>query len=74
MKVLELFAGGRSFSKVANENGHTTWDTDIEPLEGIDLAIDTLDFEPNMCTFNITTDACCIFCSSILTSDGFCWM
>ena len=51
MKVLELFAGGRSFSKVAKENGHTTWDTDIEPLEGIDLALDILDFEPNMCPF-----------------------
>ena len=51
MKVLELFAGGRSFSKVAEQNGHTTWDTDIEAFEGIDLAIDILDFEPNMCPF-----------------------
>lgn len=51
MKVLELFAGGRSFSKVAERNGHTTWDTDIEPFDGIDLAIDILDFEPNMCPF-----------------------
>lgn len=51
MKVLELFAGGRSFSKVAEQNGHTTFDTDIEQFEGIDLAIDILEFEPHMCPF-----------------------
>jgi len=29
MNVLELFAGSRSFSKVAEKLGHTTWTSDI---------------------------------------------
>ena len=36
MKILELFAGSRSFSKVAEEFGHETYSTDIEPFEKID--------------------------------------
>lgn len=51
MKVLELFAGSRSFSKRAENAGHTTFTTDIEQFEQIDLAIDVLDFTPNMCPF-----------------------
>ena len=51
MKIVELFAGGRSFSKVAEANGHTTFDTDIDDLDGIDLAIDIMQFEPNMVPF-----------------------
>ena len=44
MKVLELFAGSRSFSKVAEEFGHKTYTTDIEPFEKIDRVCDIFDF------------------------------
>ena len=33
MKVLELFAGSRSFSKVAEELGHETFCVDIKDFE-----------------------------------------
>ena len=35
MKVLELFAGSRSFSKVAEEFGYKTYTTDYEPFDKI---------------------------------------
>lgn len=44
MKVLELFAGSRSFSKVAEELGHKTYTTDIEPFDEIDRVCDIFDF------------------------------
>ena len=40
MKVLELFAGSRSFSKVADELGHETFAVDINDFEDIDLVKD----------------------------------
>ncbi len=45
MKVLELFAGSRSFSKVAEKYGFETYTTDIEPFEGIDQVCDIFDFD-----------------------------
>ena len=36
LKRLELFAGSRSFSKIAEEYEIKTYTTDIEPLEKID--------------------------------------
>ena len=45
MKVLELFAGSRSFSKVAEELGHDTFTTDIKPFENIDLVKNILDLD-----------------------------
>ena len=45
MKVLELFAGSRSFSKVAEELGHKTYTTDIEPFDKIDQVCDIFDFD-----------------------------
>lgn len=45
MKVLELFAGSRSFSKVAEELGHITYTTDIEPFDKIDQVCDIFDFD-----------------------------
>ena len=33
MKVLDLFAGSRSFSKVADVLGHETFSVDIKPLK-----------------------------------------
>ena len=43
MKVLELFAGSRSFSKVAEELGMETYTTDVNDFQGIDLVKDILD-------------------------------
>ena len=45
MKILELFAGSRSFSKVAEELGHQTYTTDIEPFDKIDQVCDIFDFD-----------------------------
>ena len=36
MKILELFAGSRSFSKIAKQRGHETYCTDIEGFKEID--------------------------------------
>jgi hypothetical protein len=44
MKVLELFAGSRSFSNVAEELGHQTFSTDVEPFDKIDQICDIFDF------------------------------
>ena len=46
MKVLELFAGSRSFSKVAEDMGMETFTTDIKDFEKIDYVIDIMDFGP----------------------------
>jgi|TARA_R110002020_G_scaffold172782_4_gene363257 hypothetical protein len=45
MKILELFAGSRSFSKVAEELGHETFTTDIKGFDKIDLVINILDLD-----------------------------
>ena len=45
MKFLELFAGSRSFSKVADKFGYETYTTDIEPFEKIDQACDMFEFD-----------------------------
>ena len=45
MKVLELFAGSRSFSKVAEELGFETYTSDINDFEGIDQVCDIMDFD-----------------------------
>ena len=45
MKILELFAGSRSFSKQANRMGHETFTCDKEPFEGIDYVCDILEFD-----------------------------
>ena len=45
MKVLELFAGSRSFSKVAEKYGFDTYTTDIEHFEGIDQVCDIRKFD-----------------------------
>ncbi|MEC9065031.1 MAG: DNA cytosine methyltransferase [Bacteroidota bacterium] len=44
MKILELFAGSRSFSKVAEELGHQTYTTDYKPFDKIDQVCDIFDF------------------------------
>ena len=47
MKVLELFAGSRSFSKVAEELGHQCYTTDIEPFDKIDQVCNIFNFDVN---------------------------
>lgn len=52
MKILELFAGSCSFSKVAYDRGHEVFTSDIKPdLPGIDYVCDILDFEPSRVPF-----------------------
>jgi len=46
LKTLELFAGSRSFSKVAEQNNLKTYTTDIKPLEKIDQVCDIFEFDP----------------------------
>ena len=45
MKVLELFAGSRSFSKVAEKYGFETYTTDFKPFDKIDQVCDIFDFD-----------------------------
>jgi hypothetical protein len=47
MKVLELFAGSRSFSKVAETLGHKVYTTDNQDFEAIDQVCDIFDFDIN---------------------------
>ena len=44
MNVLELFAGSRSFSKVAEKLGCSTYTTDLEPFDKIDQVCSIFDF------------------------------
>ena len=45
MKVLELFAGSRSFSKEAEKLGYDTFTVDIKDFDDIDYVVDILDFD-----------------------------
>ena len=51
MKVLELFAGSRSFSKVAEEFGYETYTSDFNPFDKIDQVCDIFDFDINKIPF-----------------------
>jgi len=51
MKVLELFAGSRSFSKVAEEMGMETFTTDYKDFDKIDYVCDILDFDVSKVPF-----------------------
>ncbi len=51
MKVLELFAGSRSFSKVAEEMGMETFTSDFKAFDNIDYVVDILDFDINKIPF-----------------------
>ena len=53
MKVLELFAGSRSFSKVAEEMGMETFTTDYKAFDKIDLVIDILDLDNDLLMENL---------------------
>ena len=45
MKTLELFAGSRSFSKVAENRGFFTYTTDNQDFDKIDQVCDIFDFD-----------------------------
>lgn len=51
MKVLELFAGSRSFSKEAEKFGYETFTVDINSFDKIDYVVDILDFRTNKIPF-----------------------
>ena len=51
MKVLELFAGSRSFSKVAEEMEMETFTTDIKQFDKIDYVCDIMDFDVSRVPF-----------------------
>ena len=47
MNTLELFAGSRSFSKVAKQLGHRVYTSDNQDFEKIDQVCDIFDFDVN---------------------------
>jgi hypothetical protein len=51
MKVLELFAGSRSIGKVCDELGHEVFSSDWTPFDGIDYAVDIIQFDTDTVPF-----------------------
>ena len=51
MKVLELFAGSKSFSKVAEQMGMKTYTTDYKDFDKIDYVCNILEFDVNKIPF-----------------------
>lgn len=51
MKVLELFAGSRSVGKAAENLGYEVFSSDLNNFEGIDYAVDIIDFDINKVPF-----------------------
>ena len=51
VKVLELFAGSRSFSKVAQSMGAEVFTSDREAFDKIDYVVDIMDFDLNKLPF-----------------------
>mgnify|MGYP003118365425 FL=1 len=51
MKVLELFAGSRSIGKAAESLGYEVYSSDLNEFEGIDYAIDILEFDTSKVPF-----------------------
>ena len=51
MKVLELFAGSRSIGKAAESLGYEVYSSDFNEFDGIDYAIDILDFDTTKVPF-----------------------
>lgn len=48
MRLLELFAGSRSWGKIAEDLGYDVFSVDWKPFEGIDLVIDIEELEEDM--------------------------
>ena len=51
IKVLELFAGSKSIGKAAEELGYDVFSSDLKAFEGINYAVDILDFDINKVPF-----------------------
>ena len=51
MKVLELFAGSRSVGNAADSLGYEVFSSDLNDFEGINYAVDILDFDINILPF-----------------------
>ncbi len=51
VKVLELFAGSRSIGKAAESLGYEVYSSDLNEFDGIDYAIDILDFDTSKVPF-----------------------
>ena len=51
MNILELFAGSRSFSKVAESYNHNTFCSDRDNFDNIDYVCDIFDFDINKLPF-----------------------
>lgn len=50
LNCLELFAGIRSFGKVAQQFGHRVFSSDFNPLlEDINYCVDIMQFDPRKC-------------------------
>ena len=61
MKILELFSGTESFSKVARERGHEVFTVDNNPKFKPDLCVDILNFNKTMLPKGFKPDI--IWCS-----------
>ena len=48
LKLLELFAGSRSWGNIAEDLGYEVFSVDHKPFDGIDLVIDIEDLKENM--------------------------
>jgi len=53
MKILELFAGTCSFSKVAEQLGHVVFTSDIDARFGTDYTVDIMDFDYSKVFFGV---------------------
>jgi len=68
MKIVELFAGTCSFSKVAKERGHETWTIDVNPLFKCDLTGDILKYEIQKIIFEKINKADFVWMSPVCTT------
>ena len=51
MKILELFAGTKSFSNVADKLGHTTFTSDYDQQFNTDYVVDIIEFDNSIIPF-----------------------
>lgn len=51
MKILELFAGTKSFSNVATKRGHSAFTSDFDPQFHTDYCVDVMQFDTAKVTF-----------------------
>ena len=68
MKVVELFAGTKSFSNVAKERGHEVWTTDFNPKFECDLTGDILDYEIEKLVFEKVKESKFVWMSPVCTT------